>query len=167
MAWCMKAKKGCPVKRFIAMKCHSAKNKKACHKAVFMKMMKVPCFRAIATTCKKNKKCWMRSRGKLMKCMAVTKKRMFMKMMKNPCFASVAKKCKKDKKCWKNHKAQLRACFKKTKKEEEDLEELEQMLYKQPCFKAALKKCNRDKKCFWTSFKSCKGAKKEEELFVL
>ena len=111
----LKGKKGgCPVKRFIGRKCHDAKNKKKCAARVFKGMMKVPCFRKIATKCKKDKKCWKASRPALMKCKAATMKKMAMmkkKFLSKPCGQALAKKCGKNKMCWKKNGAAVKACW--------------------------------------------------------
>ena len=80
-------------------------------------MMKVPCFRAVATKCKKDKKCWKAARPALMKCKKATMMAMKKKFMSKPCGQALAKKCGKNMDCWKKMGPAVKKCWKSGKKE--------------------------------------------------
>merc|ERR1719263_1295475 len=66
-------------KKLIAKKCAKAHDKKKCAMRVFKGLMKFPCFKAIATKCKKDKACWKAARPALMKCKKAVTRRMIKK----------------------------------------------------------------------------------------
>ena len=139
----LKGKKdGCMVKKFIWKKCHAAKNKKRCAARVFKGMMRVPCFKAIATKCKKDKKCWMAAKPALMKCKAATMKKMAMmkkKFLSKPCGQKLAKMCGKNKACWKKNGAAVKKCWMSK-------EELVELKGKKGCpIRKAMMKCKKAK----------------------
>merc|ERR1719263_1248126 len=130
--------KGCPVIRMIAKKCAKAHNKKACAMRVFKGLMKFPCFRAVATKCKKDKACWKAARPALMKCKKAVTRRMMKKMIakfaKKQCGRDMLKMCKKNKKCWKKNEKAAMKCMKHGK-EEEELVELNDDPINKKCWK--------------------------------
>merc|ERR1719263_819265 len=118
--------KGCPVKRLIAKKCAKAHDKKKCAMRVFKGLMRFPCFKAIATKCKKDKDCWKAARPALMKCKKAVTRRMMKKWVakfaKKQCGRDMLKMCKKNKACWKKNHMKAMKCMKHGKEEEELVE---------------------------------------------